>query len=289
MVENKLKTLVDIETGEILENIVSYRTKEQQEIIENEKRKKAFRDAQGTDKHPFYFAKMERVKEADKMLSMKEMGYFLVMQSYISYDNMLKMENDAKLPMTKKELMEVLKIKKPHTLNALLKKFAELQLVSEEKVELYGKQYKAFFINKEYCFRKDVNSRASVKKTVRVFMDNLKELYAEDKIKPADVGFIYRLIPFVNYHHNLLTANPYEMDASKDEYLTVSDIAQALDMEEKLVSKKVSGLYWGDMAVFARIKRGRETILKVNPLIIYRQEGYPPASLYAEFVIGKKK
>lgn len=283
------KRLMDIETGEILENVVSIRTQEQQEIIENEKRKKAFKDAQGTDKHPFYFAKMEKVKEADKMLTMKEQGYFLVMQSYISYDNMLKMENDSKLPMTKKELMQVLKIKKPHTLNDLLKKFMALDLVTEEKVELYGKQYKAFFINKDYCFRKDVNSRISVKKTARVFMDNLKELYAEDKIKPADIGFVYRVIPFVNYHHNLITANPYEPDASKDSYLTVEQLAKALGMEEKLVSKKVSSLYWGDMAVFARIKRGRETILKINPLIVYRQEGFPPASLYAEFIITKKK
>lgn len=283
------KVILDTATGEILDNVVSYRTKEQQEIIDNEKRKKAYRDAQGTEKHPFYFAKMDKVREADKMLSMKEQGYFLVMQCYISYDNMLKMENDAKLPMTKKELMQVLKIKKPHTLNDLLKRFIELGLVSEEKVELYNKEYKAFFINKDYCFRKDVNSRASVKKTARIFMDNLKELFAENKIKPADIGFIYKIIPFVNYHHNLLTANPYEADASKDEYLTVEELADALGIHAKEVSKKLTTLYWGDLAVFARIKRGRETILKVNPLIVYRQEGYPPASLYAEFLITRKK
>jgi plasmid maintenance system antidote protein VapI len=284
-----LKNLVDIETGELIEDVVSVRTKLQQEIIDNEKRKKAYRDAQGTDKHPFYFAKMETAKEADKMLSQKELGYFLVMQSYISYDNMLKMENDAKLPMTKKELMEVLKIKKPHTINALVKKFIELDLLKEGKVDLYGKQYKAFFVNKKYCFRKDVNSKVSTKKTARVFMDNLKELYAEDKIKPADIGFIYRIIPFVNYHNNLITANPYEVDASKDRFLSVEELAEALGMQDKEVSKKVTALKWGDMSVFARIKVGKETILKVNPLIIWRQEGYPPSSLYAEFVIGMKK
>lgn len=283
------KRLMDIETGEILEDVVSYRTKEQQEIIENEKRLKAYRDAQGTEKHPFYFAKMEKAKEADKMLSMKDMGYFLVMQSYISYDNMLKMKNDSKLPMTKKEVMGVLKIKKLHTLNALLKNFVELGLIFEDKVELYGKEYKAFFISKEYCFRKDINSKLSVKKTARVFMDNIKELYAEDKIKPADLGFIYRVIPFVNYHHNLITANPYEIDATKDEALSVEELAKALGMQDKEVSKKVTSLTWGNMSVFARIKVGRHTVLKVNPLVVYRQEGYPPASLYAEFVISKGK
>ena len=283
------RILVDIDTGEKFEDVIDIRTQQQQDIIDNEKRKKAYRDAQGTEKHPFYFAKMEKVKEANKMLSMKEQGYFLVMQCYISYDNMLKMENDAKLPMTKKEVMEVLKIKKPHTINALVKKFVDLGLITEKKVELYNKEYKAFFINKEYCFRKDVNSRTSVKKTARVFMDNLKELFAEEKIKPADVGFIYKIIPYVNYHHNLITANPYEVDATKDEYLTIEYLANTLGMEDKLVSKKVSSLYWGDMAVFARIKVGRETVLKVNPLIVYRQEGYPPATSYAEFIISRKK
>ena len=278
------KEFMDIETGEIIE-ISSYRTKGQEDKV----RQKMYRDAQGEEKHPFYFAKMETAKEADKMLSMKDLGYFLVMQSYISYDNMLKMENDSKLPMTKPELMQVLKIKKPHTINALVKKLVELGMVTEDKVELYGKEYKAFFISKEYCFRKDANSRASLKKTAKVFIDNLKELYAEDKIKPAEIGFIYRVIPFVNYHHNLITANPYEVDASKDEYLTVEQLAEALGVQDKEVSKKVSALYWGDMAVFARIKRGRETILKVNPLIVYRQEGYPPANSYAEFIITRKK
>ncbi|EIT85380.1 hypothetical protein A374_11570 [Fictibacillus macauensis ZFHKF-1] len=283
------RVLVDIETGEKFDDVVSIRTKQQQDIIDNEKRKQAYRDAQGTEKHPFYFAKMEKVRGADNMLSMKEQGYFLVMQSYISYENMLKMNNDSKLPMTKKELAEVLKIKKAHTINALVKKFVDLGLVSEDKAELYGKEYKAFYINKEYCFRKDVNSRTSVKKTVRVFIDNIKELYAENKIKPADIGFIYRLIPFVNYHHNLITANPYEVDASKDKYITIEQLAEALGMEGKLVSKKVSSLYWGDMAVFARIKVGRHTVLKVNPLIIYRQEGYPEPSTYTEFTITRKK
>ena len=136
----KKRNFVDLETGEKIENVVYMRTEVQQEVIENEKRLKAYRDAQKTEKHPFYFAKMEKAKEADKMLSMKDMGYFLVMQSYISYDNMLKMKNDSKLPMTKKEVMGVLKIKKLHTLNALLKNFVELGLIFEDKVELYGKE-----------------------------------------------------------------------------------------------------------------------------------------------------
>ncbi|WP_143804820.1 hypothetical protein [Paraliobacillus ryukyuensis] len=201
---------------------------------------------------------------------------------------MLKMENDSKLPMTKKELMEVLKINKPHTINKLIKQFKELDMMSEDKVELYGKQHKAFFVNEKYCFRKDVIKKASTKKTAKVFMNNIKELYAEDKIKPADLGFVYSIVPFVNYHHNLLTANPYEMDASKDKYLTVSDISEALGMHSKEVAKKLSSIKWDGMSVFTRIKRGRDTIIKANPLIVFRQEGYPPASMYAEFIINKK-
>ncbi|WP_079709892.1 hypothetical protein [Paraliobacillus ryukyuensis] len=80
---------INRETGEIQEFVYT-RTKEQQAVIENEKRKQAYRDAQDKESNPFYFAKMEAVREADKMLSMKEMGYFAVIQSYISYDNMYK-------------------------------------------------------------------------------------------------------------------------------------------------------------------------------------------------------
>ncbi|MCE7793450.1 MarR family transcriptional regulator [Salipaludibacillus sp. CUR1] len=278
---------IDRETGEIKE-FTQTRTKEQQEVIENEKRKKAYRDAQGAEKHPFYFAKMEKAKEADNMLSMKDKGYFAVIQCYISYDNMLKKENDSKLPMTRKDLLEVLKIKKYDTVSSLINKFKKHGLIEEKKIDLYGKQYKALFVNDEYCFRKDVNKGKSTKKTAKVFMNNVKELYAEDKIKPADLGFVYSIIPLVNYHHNLLTANPYEPDASKDQYLTVNDITEVTGLHSKEVAKKVSSLRWNGMSVFVRIKRGRETIIKVNPLIVYRQEGYPPFNMYAEFIINKK-
>lgn len=282
-----MKQYADLETGEIVEG--NLKTKQMQEIIDNEKRKQTIKDAQGTEKHSFYFANMETAKEITKMLTQKELGYFLVMQCYINYDNMLKMDNEAKLPMTKPELMKVLKIKKPHTVNALIKHFVELGLVIEGSTDLYGKQYKAFFLDKKYCFRKDVNSRSSVKKTVKVFMDTVKELYAEGKIKPADVGFVYKIIPFVNYHHNLITANPYEKDATKDEALSIVNIARALEMDAKEVAKKLNSVKWGNMSVFARIKVGKETMIKVNPLVIWRQEGYPPASLYTEFIIGLNK
>lgn len=278
---------INKETGEIVEFVYT-RTADQQEVIENEKRKKAYKDAQGTESNPFYFAKMESAKEAGKMLSMKEMGYFVVIQSYINYNNMLKLENDSKLPMEKKELMEVLKIKKPHTINKLLKKLYQLDMMHEDEVDLYGKSYKALYVNEKYSFRKDVNKRKSMKKTAKVFMNNIRDLYAEDKIKPADLGFVYSIIPFVNYHHNLLTANPYEVDASKDAYLTVADIAEALNMHSKDVSNKISNIRWEGFSVFTRIKRGRDTIIKANPLIVYRKEGYPPASLYAEFIINRK-
>lgn len=276
---------MDIETGEIIEDVVSISTKDSQAKADKKRKQQAYRNARGTEKHFFYFTNMETAKETAKMLNQKELGYFLVMQCYINYDNMLKTENDAKLPMTKPELMDVLKIKKPHTINALIKNFVELGLVIEESIELYGKQYKAIYLNKKHCFRKDVNTRTSVKKTAKVFMDTVKELYSEDKIKPADIGFIYKIIPFVNYHHNLLTANPYEQDATKDEALSITNIATALEMDEKEIAKKLNSLKWGDMSVFARIKVGKETVIKVNPLVIWRQEGYPPANLYAEFTI----
>lgn len=40
-------------------------------------------------------------------LNTKELGYFLLLQIYVDYDNMLKINPDARLPMTEKELAEV--------------------------------------------------------------------------------------------------------------------------------------------------------------------------------------
>ncbi|PED99598.1 hypothetical protein CON78_15830 [Bacillus toyonensis] len=104
------------------------------------------------------------------------------MQTYIDYDNMLKLSNEAKKPMTEFDLGQVLQIKSKKTLNALLSRFESLSLIFRDSVTKYGKELKAIYINDTYCFRKGVHSKYKNKnkktdQAVKVFIDSLQEVF----------------------------------------------------------------------------------------------------------------
>jgi len=141
------------------------------EAISRKKEIEKYRDR--TD-NPFTMVNMEGARKVLTMdrLNTKELGYFLVLQTYIDYHNMLKTNPDASLPMTEKELAEVLNIKQKRTYSGLLGKLMELGLIYRGKVTRYNKEYEAFFINKDYCLRGTIKEN----KVVKVFIKQLQEL-----------------------------------------------------------------------------------------------------------------
>lgn len=277
---------MDIETGEIKE-IASYRTEAQQKAYQENKKRETLRGSKSDA--PFLFTQMDAIEGGLATLNNKDLGYFLVMQTYTDYKNMLKVSGDSKLPMTTSELQDVLKIKSDNTLRGLLKRLEKLGIIYKEKVELYDKSYKAYFISTEYCFRKGAGSAGSKKKTdttVKVFMDTLQAVYAEGDMQPADIGFMYKTIPFIHFDSNMLTVNPAERDYSQVKHLTIKDLADAVGLSREKTAIKLASIVWDNKFVFARIKTGsaKEYQIKVNPFVFYRKAGNPEELGYEFYV-----
>jgi hypothetical protein len=250
---------VNLETGEKVE-IAYYRTPEQQKAYQEKKKKEAVLER---SKNPFVFTEMDAFQGGLSVLDNKELGYFLIMQTYINYDNMLKIHPDAKHPMTVKELQQALKIKSPKTIRKLLKEFERLSLIYIDTVEFHGKKHEAIFIAEEYCFRKGIGGDYSKRKTdnaVKVFINSLQDVYAQDAIKPADIGFIYRTIEFIHYETNYLVLNPSERDNSKIIPLTVNALAEKMGLTREETSRKLSSLKWNGMYIYGRMKIGRKSL-----------------------------
>ncbi|MGG0186968.1 hypothetical protein [Bacillus rhizoplanae] len=279
------KQLMDIETGEIIE-VTSYRTDKQDKAYREQLKRETLRNKSDA---PFLFTQMDAIEGGLAKLNNKDLGYFLVMQTYIDYKNMLKVSADSKMPMTTVELQEVLKIKSDKTLRAMLKRFKDLGIVYQEKVELYGKSHKAYFISTEYCFRKGSGGANSNQKTdtvVKVFMGTLQEVYAQEEIQPADIGFMYKTIPYMHYDSNMLAVNPSEREYSQVKHLTIKDLADAVGMSREKTAIKLASIVWDNKYVFARIKTGasKEYQIKVNPFVFYRKAGNPEALGYEFYV-----
>jgi hypothetical protein len=268
-------TVIDA-NGEI-RNDAKVITPEMQEAIDKKKEIERYKDR--TD-NPFTMVNMEGAREVLTMdrLNTKELGYFLLLHSYVDYDNMLKKSTDSRTPMTDKELAEVLRIKDKRTYSNLLGKFIELGLLHNRKIELFKKDYHAFYIADTYCFR----GSSKENKVVKVFINSLQELYSQTNIKPADIGFLYRILPYMHYQSNHLVRFPYERDYAKAEALSLRDIVEITGMDEKNVKEhlriKLSGVH-----VFGTFKSGRNSVYKVNPSLFYR--GVAPELVKSDFTL----
>lgn len=284
------RTLVDPETGQLYE-VASFTTVEQQKGYEKAKQKEAVKLRSNS---PFVLTEMDAFKGVLSTLTNKELGYFLILQTYIDYKNMIKITPDSKAPMSKKEIAEVLQIKSDKTLRSILKKLQELELLHMDKVELYGKSHKAYFISSDYCFRKGVGSEYSNKKTdnaVKVFLNSLQSVYADGNIQPADIGFIYKVIPYIHYDSNMLTVNPNERDHSKVTFFSIDSLANEIGLSREETAKKIASIVWDGKYVFARTKVGNIShfMIMVNPFVLYRKAGEPEGIGYEFYVTPSNK
>lgn len=285
------KKLIDPITGEIIE-VTSYKTVEQDKAIkEKQKREHEYyiKGSRGNSK-PFVFTEMN-IGGLQK-LNNKHLGYFLLMQTYTDYDNVLKENKDSKAPMTRKQLEEKLNVTK-NTMTSLIKTLKKEGLVKEEKIEVYGKKRKAIILTDIYSFRKSLigdNKHRKTDNAVKVFMQELQEVYEQDNVKPADIGFIYKCIPYVHYDSNYLVHNPNMNSVQEADFITVGELAKVQGLTRSTTQQRLSTLTWKNMYVFGRMKVGNqsESKLKVNPHVIYRKAG-APKSLGIEFHVRNTK
>lgn len=279
------RNLVDIETGQLYEDVAVVRTNKQLKIIDNEKRLKAFKESQGTVKQQFSFSYQKKIQEVyNKMdLTLKQIGYMVILSAYTDYDNMLKLTPESNVPMTKKELGAVLNISRNVTIDKLLRDLIKGNVLTVKTVKRYGKEHEAYFLSRDIFFKNNAAEKKKVKGTVRTFDESIKAVYAEGNTKPADIGFIWITLQYVNIHHNFLTHNVDEADPSKDEKITILELSKLLGLDEKETRARISGTKFNGMYVYSRITVGRSKTIKMNPLVANRQKGIPDLSSYVEF------
>lgn len=290
--------LYETETGETIENVASYITEEQKQAIDK-KRANELETAKKelsykkTNKH-FNFTSMEKGGTLKK-LSLKHLGYLLVLQTYTDYKNMLRIP-DGKKPMKKSDIKRAIHVTDSRSLNAFLDAVMDLGIIYEEQVLMYGKEHKAYFVSADYCFKKGTTSphnRKKTTKTAKIFTEELQKIYESKQVKPADIGLIYRCIQYLHYETNSLVRNPYEQDLAYVEYFTMESLTEELGMTQQALSKKLNALkypmeYNGEtilLNVFGRFKAGNTVTYKMNPLLAYRKIGEPTVQEYDIFLV----
>ncbi|MEC0328694.1 hypothetical protein P4H42_03535 [Paenibacillus macerans] len=211
---------------------------------------------------------MNNIDEVIERVSDKHCGYLLYLQCFVNYDAIL--ENPDKTAMSREDMMRTLQIGR----SALYEFLAEMTAAGI--IYSDGDKYR---LNPRYHFQGTTNNTAVVK----TFVAKVKALYSE--VKARDLGFVYKLLPYIHLETNTICANPYERNVENTLPLTKEGIAAVTGLTEKSVYTKLRGLRFGDQYVFAEVIYGTSRYYKINPFVFYRKNGVPDATLREMFSI----
>lgn len=276
--------MIDRETSEIV-RVASYITVKQAEAVQKQTEGLNVKKAkEGGKSKAFTFTKMESVKAITNQFTNVELGYFLVLQSYMDYENLLIKSTHNKYPMSKSDMGKVLGIKNRGHLNKLLERFIQNGLLIEKVLRIDGGEIKGYFVNRDMHFKGTTRSR----KVVKVFCNQIRILYKShltDKgsNQPADLGFIYKVLPYLHYETNILCFNPYEESTTNIKKMSMTDLCVVTGLDKKNLQNKIKRLNWDGMTVFLKVSEGRRMYFKVNPFLLYRKSGDADESTRIDF------
>lgn len=227
-------------------------------------------------KREFTLSDMEAIKEVIANVADKYCGYLLYMQCFLGFDGVIR--NPNKSPMTTTDMMKKLKVGK-----SVLYEFMDVMTSNNIiSVDMEGdaKQYR---IDSRYHWR----GKTDNPNVIKSFTSRVKELYAE--VNARDLGFVYKLLPYVHQGTNMICDKPYEPYVNKIVALNKADIVRVTGVSEKSVYNKMRKLKFGNEYVFAEVKRGNERLYMINPFVFYRKRGVPDPTLRALFLASMRK
>lgn len=129
----------------------------------------------------------------------------------------------------------------------------------------------------------------------RVFVDNLKAMYEGTEQKQRkQLANLFKILPYINYKHNVFCTNPTETDDSKLKLLTWTDLARICGYEEKKNIAKFKKDLW-NLKIFGHCVIGEfhckaGMSICVNPKVYYGGDDVDDVrSLYSMFKMCEKK
>lgn len=267
--------IIDVETGEDYSQDYTLRHKRQDDAF---KRKLEERTNNGRQRD-FTASNMRNLHEVYSVLTTAQCGYLMLLQCYVGYDDGI-LVNSAKQPMTTSDMMSVLQLgRKRQTFYDFLNACIRNDIIRKTDEGQYA-------VNPYYHFRGAFGSNSQY--VVKSYTSKVKRVYRE--VKAADIGLIYRMLPFIHYETNALCDNPYEKDPTKIRWFNRKELAEVIGVNAATLGRRLPNMKFDDEYVVARIKVGKEPErYTFNPRVFYRKDSEPDSTLIALFNTDKRK
>jgi hypothetical protein len=224
----------------------------------------------------FTFADISELDAVISALTTAQCGYLLVLQCYVGYDDGRLVDVD-KRALTTAQMMDVLQLKRKR------QTFYDFLTVTLDNGILTKNDDGSYCVNPRYHFRGATQNRA----VIRSYTAKVRHIYRE--VNAADIGLMYRMLPYVHYGTNALCANPTETDPLKIRWLNGKELAEVIGVHEKSLSRSLPHMKFGGEYVIARLKFGsgnEPARYFFNPNVFYRKSTTPDDTLLAMFNVG---
>ena len=258
---NSRLRVVDTDTGEISVDHYARHRKQDEAYAKQKHGRRA----------EFTFTDMENITQVIEAIDDKHCGYLLYLQCFIAYDGLLVNAVRDKTPMTKRDIQRTVSLGK-----SAFYEFYGAMVANGIITEKDG----GFYVNPAYHFRGSTSNQHVIK----TFSTKVKSLYNGRNAK--QLGFVYKLLPFIHLETNTVCNNPYERDVAKICEMSTKGIVEITGVSEKTVYNYLRKMKLGEEFVFAEIRRGKTKYYKLNPFIFYRKSGAPDATLREIFRLG---
>lgn len=211
----------------------------------------------------FTFNVMENMAYVGDVLTSAQCGFLLVLSTYINYEGLIVNSERDNTAMSQTDMLAALRMKESQrsTLTDFLSAAVSYGIMQRDST--------GYSIVSGFHFRGKNSASSNV---VRSYITKLREMAAVHK--PEEVGFLYKLLPYVHKTTNMLVSTPNELTPGKTQKLNRKQLAAVTGVDVSYVTRATTTMVYNGKSVFAKITTPTTgTFYMLNPSIFRRADG----------------
>ena len=227
--------VINLKTGEVQDAInvtvatgTIFYTPEQQEAYKRRKEHEALKQTRIKANKPlgdFFFTPS---CEQFKGISPETVTRLIYLNTFIGFENNTLMQT-ARTSISRRDLPDILHISKA-TVTRFLKEVCPDYLIEQADGTILS--------NKSVFWRGHIKRNCTFPIYQKFYINGVRALYQSvSRNNHRQLGYFFKLLPFINVEYNLLCTNPLETELDKIELLSVADFCKLINYDVLHVNK----------------------------------------------------
>lgn len=277
-------------TGEVSETIqcclptgtISY-TPESQEMYREQRAREQMKKLRRIKNDPlgnFYFVPSN---EQFVGLSPETVTRLIYINTFVGYDNKLMLTE--RTPMKRKDLAEVLNLSKS-TISRFWREVSPKYIIENDSGLIFTS---SLYFKKGLIKNKTEHIRCQ-----KIYIKGVRKLYKTTKRNNhRQLGYLFKLLPFINVEYNLLCYNPLETDIEKLQLVSIADFCKMIGYDivhlnkllyiYKSIRFDVGGKYERFCTIIHDGVNRNNAKICINPHVLYSGSDYNKVEVLGAF------